>query len=323
MLSSRREFGIAALRLVIIVGLSLAVAILPAHAQKTGGGSSGGSSGTGGSHGGTPTGGGVPAQPFPPPMQPGTYPYPNGTMEPGEIIPTQPMIQKPMVVQDEACLPWEIPDARGGTISAIRLAVPSGARSQYDKACAALKKKKLDEAEQHAHDAIEKYANYSAAWVMLGQVFQQEEKFDDAHDACAKPIHADPTYLPPYLCLAALLDLERKWPELLEWSDRFQGLNLTGDMYSNYFRALAQYHLQNLAEAQKSVSKAIDIDTEHHQPGLIFLLAQIYGQQGDVADATLQIQRFVKYATTKQEKDSAKEYLSQLQSQQKPKSIDQ
>jgi hypothetical protein len=81
--------------------------------------------------------------------------------------------------------------------------------------------------------------------------------------------------------------------------------------------------LQNLAEAQRSASKAIDIDTQHHQPGLIFLLAQIYGQQGDVADATLQIQRYVKYATTKQEKDNAKEYLSQLESQQKSKPTDQ
>jgi tetratricopeptide (TPR) repeat protein len=244
-------------------------------------------------------------------------------MQPGDVMPGPAPIPKPMVVQDEACFPWELPDMRGATVSAAQLAVPSGARSQYDKACAALKKKKLTEAEQHAHDAIEKYSRYSAAWVMLGQVFQEEEKFDDAQDACAKPINTDPTYLPPYLCLAAILDLEKKWPELLQWSDRFQGLNLTGDMYSNYYRALAQFHLQNLPEAQKSISKAIAIDTEHRQPGLIFLLAQIYGQQGNVADATLQIQRYVKYASTKQEKDSARDYLAQLESQQKSKSTDQ
>ncbi|HLJ24515.1 MAG TPA: tetratricopeptide repeat protein [Candidatus Acidoferrales bacterium] len=294
---------------------------MPAHAQKGGGGSTGGSTGGGGSHG-APVGS-VPSRPYPPPIQPGVYPYPNPTMEPGEVIPMQPLNQKPVVVLDEACLPWEVPDTHGGTVSAMRLAVPASARSHYDKACSALKKNKLDEAEQQSQQAIEKYANYSAAWVMLGQVFQQEEKFDEAHDACAKPIHADPTYLPPYLCLAGLLELEKKWPELLQWSDSFQGLNLTGDMYSNYFRALAQYHLQNLAEAQRSISKAIDIDTQHHQPGLIFLLAQIYGQQGDVVDATFQIQRFVKYATTKQEKDNAKEYLSQLESQQKSKATDQ
>jgi predicted Zn-dependent protease len=230
---------------------------------------------------------------------------------------------KPVVVQDESCLPWEVADIHGGTVSAIRLAVPSNARSQYEKACSALKKKKLAEAEQHARDAIEKYANYSAAWVMLGQVLQNEEKFDDAHDACAKPIHSEPTYLPPYLCLAGLLDLEKKWPELLAWTDQFQGLNLTGDMYSNYYRALAQFHLRNLPEALKSASKAVAIDTEHHQPGLIFLLAQIYGQQGDVVDATFQIQRYVKYAGSQQEKDAAKEYLAELQSQQKSKPTEQ
>ena len=59
---------------------------------------------------------------------------------------------------------------------------------------------------------------------------------DDAHDACTKPMSAEPTYLPPYLCLAGLLDRRENGMTLATWSDRFQGLNLTGDMYSNYFR---------------------------------------------------------------------------------------
>jgi hypothetical protein len=61
--------------------------------------------------------------------------------------------------------------------------------------------------------------------------------------------------------------------------------------------------------------QAVALDAEHHQPGLNFLLAQIYGQQRDLADATLQIQQFLKYSKSKQNKDSAREYLSELQSQ--------
>jgi len=244
-------------------------------------------------------------------------------MGPEIIVPTMEPLQKPVVVEDEACLPWNLGDARSSTVSAIRLGVPQKARSDYEKACGALKKNKLSDAEQHAREAIQKYPNYPAAWVMLGQVLQGEQKMDEAHDACSKPISVDPTYLPPYLCLAGLLDREKKWDDLLTWSDRFLGMNPTGDLYADYYRALALFHLQNLPEAQKCVLKAIAIDTEHHQPGLNFLLAQIYGEQGDVAGATQQIQQFLKFDKNRKDQGDAKEYLSELQAQQNAKKASQ
>jgi tetratricopeptide (TPR) repeat protein len=141
----------------------------------------------------------------------------------------------------------------------------------------------------------------------------------EAHDACSQPLKIEPTYLPPYLCLAGLLTQEKNWDDLLTWSDRFLGMNPAGDMYAGYYRGLALFHLHKFPEAQKSVTQAIAIDSEHHQPGLNFLLAQIYGEQGDVADAGLQIQQFLKFSGSRQDKDDAKEYLSELQAQQKAK----
>jgi tetratricopeptide (TPR) repeat protein len=235
------------------------------------------------------------------------------------IVPTAEPLQKPVVVEDESCLPWDLPAMRGATVSAIRLGVPGKARSQYEKACDAFKKKKLTEAERHVRDAIQEYPKYPAAWVMLGQVLQGEQKMDEAHDACSQPLTVDPAYLPPYLCLADLLDRENNWDDLVNWSDRFLGMNLAGDMYANYYRGLALFHLGKLEEAQKSVSKAIAIDSEHHQPGLNFLLAQIYGEQGNTADATLQLQQVLKFSHSRQDKVAAREYLTKLRSQQNAK----
>ena len=96
-------------------------------------------------------------------------------------------------------------------------------------------------------------------------------------------------------------------------------MNLAGDMYANYYRGLALFHLSKLEEAQKSLLKAIAIDSEHHQPGLNFLLAQIYGQQGNTADATLQLQQVLKFSHSKQDKDAAREYLTKLRLQQNAK----
>ncbi len=219
------------------------------------------------------------------------------------------------MTEDDSCLPWDLSSVRGASVSAIRLAVPSKARGQYEKACGALKKNKLSEAEQHFRDAIQKYPKYPAAWVMLGQVLEDQQKMTEAHDACSQSIKVDPTYLPPYLCLAGLLDREKQWNDLLTWSDRFGCMNLGGGMYSNYYRGLSLLHLRKLPEAQKSITAAIAIDSEHHQPHLYFLLAQIYGEQGDVDGAAAQIEQFVKYSRSQKDKDSAKEYLAELQSQ--------
>jgi tetratricopeptide (TPR) repeat protein len=227
-----------------------------------------------------------------------------------------------VVVEDESCLPWDLPDVRGATVSAIRLGVPAKARSQYEKACGAFKRKKLSEAEQHVRDAIQEYSNYLAAWVMLGQVLQDEQKMNEAHEACSQALNIDPTYLPPYLCLAELWDREKQWGELLSLSEKpaiFSALNLAGDMYAYYYRGIALFHLRNHAEAQESVSQAIAIDTEHHHPEFYFLLAQIYGEQGDVVDATLQVGKFLKFSNSRKEKDAARQYLSELQSQQNAK----
>jgi len=232
------------------------------------------------------------------------------------LIPTTSATQKPAIVEDESCLPWELPDARATSVSAVRLGVTSKARSQYEKACSAFKKKKLTEAEQHARDAIQEYPKYPAAWVMLGKVLGDQQKTDEAHDACSQPIKADPTYLPPYLCLADLLGSEKRWDDLLTWSDRFRGMNQTGDIYSDYFRSLSFFHLRKFPEAQKSATEAIAMDSLHHQPGLYFLLGQIYGEQGDVAGAASQVQLFLKYSNSKQDKDAAKEYLAGIQSKQ-------
>ncbi len=285
----------------------------PARAQRGGSPGGGAGGGTGGSRGGAPAGG-AGSRPIYVPTQPGTQP----NEQPYEIAPQpDPAVKpKPVMPQDDACLPWDLSNVHDGSVSAIRLGVPSKARSQYEKACGLLKKNKVDEAEQHVRDAIEKYPSYPAAWVMLGQLLASQQKLDEAQDACSHPMKADPTYLPPYLCLAGLLDREKHWDDLVNLSDRFRGLNLGGDMYSNYYRGLSLFHLGKLPEAQKSVMDAINLDSEHHQPGLNFLLAQIYGEQGDVAGASVQVQQFVKYAKNQQDKDSAKEYLSELQARQ-------
>jgi tetratricopeptide (TPR) repeat protein len=288
--------------------LAIVLFALPAWAQRGGGSPRGGGSGGGR---GTPGGGGGRATP--PPIEPGMQPSPENPMV---MLPTPEPVKKPVTLEEDACFPWDLSSGSGTTISAVRLSVPSKARSEYDKACSAFKKSKPTDTEQHARAAIEKYPNYPAAWVMLGQSLQAQGKLGDARDACSKPLTVDRTYLPPYLCLAGLLDHEKEWNGLLKMSDQFVGMGPSADMYACYYRGLALFHLEQLPEAQKSVQQAIELDPQHHQPSLNFLSGLIYGRQGDVANATLQVQQFIKYSANPASKEQAKEYLAGLQARQ-------
>ena len=249
------------------------------------------------------------------PLAPSVYGNTQPNIQPGmpSTIPNAPT-PRGEVVEDESCLPWAISAVRGATVSVIRLQVPQDARSQYDKACGDLKKKKFADAEGHVRNAIEKYSKYVAAWVMLGQVLEAQEKTDAARDACSQASSDDPTYLPPYLCLAEISLRTQRWDEILNITKMALGLNPVGDAYAYFYRATAYFHMNNLSEAERSAIQAVGIDTEHRDALLYLLLAHIDEAKGDTAGAAAQVRQFLKFNTDKQQSTEAKQYLAKLES---------
>jgi predicted Zn-dependent protease len=225
-------------------------------------------------------------------------------------------LAKPMVTEDEACMPWALSQIRGATVSVLRLQVPDKARSEYEKACGDFHKKKMADAEQHVRTAIERYSNYVAAWVMLGEVLAAQQQADQAHEACSHANTADPTYLPPYLCLAELDARSGQWEEILNVTKSALGLNPVGDVYANFYRAMAFFNLNRLPEAENSALQAEGVDPEHKQAPVHYLLAQIYEAKGDLASAMAEVKQFVKISPDKQKVEEAKQYLAKLQAQQ-------
>ena len=231
------------------------------------------------------------------------------------LIPSAPL-PAAQVVEDEACLPWALSAVRGATVSVIRLGVPSKARSEYNKACGDFKKQKFADAEEHARSAIQKYSEYVAAWVMLGEVLQARMEPDQARTACSRAETTDPTYLPAYLCLANLDANQSKWNELLGVTQTAIGLDPVGDVYAYFYRSMALYNLNKLNEAEKAGTIASGLDTSNHQPAVHFLLAQIYAAEGDFASAKAEIRQFLKVNNDRGKSDAAKQYLAKLEAQQ-------
>lgn len=219
------------------------------------------------------------------------------------------------VFTDESCLPWNASEGRDAAVSVTRLTVPSKARSDYEKACDSNNNNEFKDAELHVRSAIDKFQTYSAAWVMLGMVLEEQHKGQEARDACDHAMTIDSKYLPAYLCLAEFSARNREWEQVLNLSNLALGLNAGGDGYAYYYRAAALFHMKNLVEAKKSALQASEIDVNHNDVPLYFLLAHIYEAEGDKIDAEAQLRLILKHHTDPQQEGAAKTFLAKLESQ--------
>jgi predicted Zn-dependent protease len=188
------------------------------------------------------------------------------------------------------------------------------ARSEYQKACDSNNNNKFEDAELHVHRAIDKFQSYPAAWVMLGMILEEQHKRQEARDACDHAMTIDSKYLPAYLCQAEFSARNREWERVLNVANLTLGLNSAGDGYANYYRATSFFHMKNLVEAKKSALQASEIDVNHNNGPLYFLLAQIYEAEGDKTEAEAQIRLFLKYHTDPQQEVAAKQFLAKLES---------
>jgi tetratricopeptide (TPR) repeat protein len=226
----------------------------------------------------------------------------------------------PQVIEDEVCLPWAVSAVRGATVSVMRLQVPSKARREFEKACGDLKRRKLSDATQHARTAVEAYPHYVAAWVMLGQALEGLQETEEARDACSRALSADPTYLPPYLCLAEISARNQEWDAVLNLTDRVIGLNRVGDVYTYFYRTMALYQLHRMGEAEKSALDTASINADRNiEARVSFLLTQIYEAEGQLDAAAAQLRRFMKLSTDRNELTVAERYLARLEGQQATK----
>jgi len=188
------------------------------------------------------------------------------------------------------------------------------ATSEYQKACDSNNNNKFEDAELHVHRAINTFQTYPAAWVMLGMILEEQHKRQEARDACDHATTIDSKYLPAYLCQAEFSARNREWERVLNVANLALGLNSAGDGYANYYRAAAFFHMKNLVEAKKIALQASEIDANHNNGPLYFLLAQIYEAEGDKMGAEAQLRLILKYHTDLQQEVAAKQFLAKLES---------
>jgi tetratricopeptide (TPR) repeat protein len=217
------------------------------------------------------------------------------------------------VVDAESCNTWTESGIHSPTVSATRLAVPGKATSEYQKGCGAFKSKRFPSAEEHLRKALEVYPEYPAAWVVLGQVFESEQKIDDAKQACAKAEAFDPGYVAAYLCLAEFAAIDGDWATLAKLADQALAIDPIGNPYALYYSADAGLHFNQLVQAEMHAQAAVKLDEWHHVPELHLLLAQIYQAAGNVVGEAVQLREYLKLAGNSSDAAKARSLLAKLE----------
>jgi Tfp pilus assembly protein PilF len=216
---------------------------------------------------------------------------------------------------DESCLLPPLSLITRTTVAAEQLQIKPKAKKEYHQACVALRNKNIADAEQHLRKAVQDDARYASAWVTLGQTLVTRQLHDEARNACQQGSTADPTYVPAYLCLADIAARTHTWDEVLKLSAGALTFDPSHDAVAYEYQAAANLNLRDLAAAEKSALRALEIDKDHHEPRVHFVLAQIYEAKGDRNNEALQLREYLKYASDAVDVAAIKELLSKLDEQ--------
>ncbi|HEY2544554.1 MAG TPA: tetratricopeptide repeat protein, partial [Candidatus Acidoferrum sp.] len=157
----------------------------------------------------------------------------------------------------------------------------------------------------------------------LGTVLEKENQKSAAHTAYTRSTTADAGYLPPYLSLAVMASAAENWREVIRTTNFILALDpfkdLTGytvelDPFNfaeaYFYNALANYQIQNFAEAERNALKA-----EHllgRTPELHLLLGELFARKNDYAAAIVEMQTYLDIVPHADNADQIRARLAEL-----------
>jgi tetratricopeptide (TPR) repeat protein len=172
----------------------------------------------------------------------------------------------------------------GLTTSATSALAPKDAHKAFDKGLEAMKKSKVDDAQDDFLKATEIYPRYASAWYELGLVYEKRERISDARDAYAKSIAADSKYVNPYERLYLLAFNEKNWVEVAQITNQVMHLNPYDFPGSLYYNAVANSQLGKLDIAEKSAREAVQLSATQN-PKVHYILGVILAKKHDFKGA--------------------------------------
>ena len=204
-------------------------------------------------------------------------------------------------------------NVEGLTISVTSALAPKDAKKALEKGRNDLKKAKLEDAQREFEKAVAVYPKFAAAWYALGNVQEQRKDTEGARKSYAQALAADGKFVSPYQQLALLAAREQKWQEVADDTDRLLHLNPVDFPQSWLFNALANYYMQRMDAAEKSVREGLSRDPGHRYPMMSQLLGAILVQKQDYAGAAQQWRDYLHFAPNASDAEKVKKQLTEVE----------
>ncbi len=185
---------------------------------------------------------------------------------------------------------------RGSAVTATSLLAPKAARKSVEKAEKAFREKKLEETEALLKSAIAIYPKYGEAYFLLGQLYRNQQRYQEARDAFTKAKDIDSLYVSPYIQLGWLASIERNWQETANLTEQALALDPVSFPEGYYLNALANYNLRNLDLAEKRARQEKLLDPVHEFPRVHLILANILASKNDTAGSIAEMKNYLQFA---------------------------
>ncbi|MDA2927494.1 tetratricopeptide repeat protein, partial [Acidobacteria bacterium AH-259-G07] len=188
----------------------------------------------------------------------------------------------------------KIAQATGTTVSLKSLKAPEKAAKAYAKAKKELNKKKVNysKAVKELKKATDEYAEFAAAWYLLGVCRSVLRDQAGALEAFEKSAAADPDYLLPSLGIAELRLQQNRFQEASDLVSQVLKRN-PEVMRAYYIQAFANYSLGNVDVAEQSIRRVQDGGEARSYPGTHYLLGMILATKKDFRSAAAEFRRFL------------------------------
>jgi Tfp pilus assembly protein PilF len=203
---------------------------------------------------------------------------------------------------------------RGTLVSATSMLAPKAAKKSLERARKAYRKKKFDEAETLLKSATEHYPKYAEAWFVLGRIYQQLGRPEDARSVFDKAIAADGLYVEPYVRLSQIAAVEKNWQEAADFSEKALALDPVTFPEAYFMNALANYNLNDLELAEKSARQAGRLDMQHRIPRIHLIVANILARRQDKEGAMAELRNYLKFAPKADDADAVRAQLEKMKS---------
>ena len=232
-------------------------------------------------------------------------------------VPT-PSVPTISVPRNEACIPgtpaWTTDgDVGGATVSLTSMLVSTKAKRTYEHVLKALTLKNFDEAEKQLKIALSISPVSAVGWCLMGTLHEEKLELDKASIDYSQALSADSQLLPAYLGLARIAFREKRWHQVLRFTDQLSKVDPVAFPAAYFYNAAANFNLRDLNGAEKNARKFESLDTEHERPQVYLLLGDILARERHFAGAAEQKKFFLTIVPDADDTDEIKEQIKILE----------